>query len=227
MYFNIRELLRIEKEGLNRIHRQVDIRDYWEVRTGKVIAFTSFQNFYIQEQFNCIYDLNQRDCIEYTNHEEINGNIYDFDHITDNPEPERKQRKGDSITEEHTKRELLRGWSEFVLENNILSISNPIFPTPIKMDQKNILDDPIPCMQSPILPTLSSSLISTTSKLILPNPSIRSLPSLQWRHDAFMISPAMPALSASTTATASLVCPMEDRLMPLTTSLIPGLGRQV
>ena len=120
MYFNIRELLRIEKEGLNRIHRQVNIRDYFEVRTGKVIAFTSFQNFYIQEHFNIIYDLNHRDRIEYFNHEEINGNIYDFG----NPNPESKARKCDSITEEHTELEWLRGWTEFAIEKKILTISS-------------------------------------------------------------------------------------------------------
>ena len=120
MYFDLRELLRLEKEGLDKIHRQVDIRDYFELRSGKVIAFTSFQKFYIQEHFNTIYDLNQRDKIEYINHEEINGNIYDFG----NPEPVGAPRKCDYIEDEHTKREWLSGWTKFSLENKVLSISS-------------------------------------------------------------------------------------------------------
>ena len=120
MYFNIRELLSLEKEGLNRIHRQVDIRDYFEVRTGKVIAFTSFQKFFIQEHFNIVYDLNRRDIREYERHEELNGNIYDYE----NPNPESRPRKCDSITEEFTEIEWLQGWTKFAIDNKILTISS-------------------------------------------------------------------------------------------------------
>ena len=120
MYFDLRELLKLEKEGLDKIHKQVDIRDYFELRSGKVIAFTSFQKFYIQEHFNTIFDLNQRDKIEYINHKEINGNIYDFE----NPEPVGAPRKCDFIEDEQTKREWLSGWTTFSLEHKVLSISS-------------------------------------------------------------------------------------------------------
>ena len=120
MYFDLREILKIEKEGINKAHKQVDIRDYFELRSGKVIGFTSFQKFYIQEHFNIIFDLNQRDTDEYVKHKEINGNIFDFENL----DPIGAPRKCDFIEEELTKREWIEGWTAFSLENKVLSISS-------------------------------------------------------------------------------------------------------
>lgn len=120
MYFNIRDLLRIEKETRNPIHNQVDIRDYYEAWSGKVIAFTSYQKYYIQEHFNIVFDLNQRDRVEYTNHNEINGNLHDFD----GGNPGNRPKRIDKILDKYTCSEWLLGWTEVVNKHKVLSISS-------------------------------------------------------------------------------------------------------
>ena len=74
MYFDIRAILKLEKEARHPAHSRLDSRDYFDLRTGKVLSFTSFQKYYLQDHFNTVHDLYQMDIAVYKLHEEINGN---------------------------------------------------------------------------------------------------------------------------------------------------------
>ena len=73
MYFNIKEILKIEKECRHPTNRHLDSRDHFDLRTGKVLSFSSFQKFYIQDHFDVVHSLNLRDIQVYKRHEEISG----------------------------------------------------------------------------------------------------------------------------------------------------------
>ena len=74
MYFDISAILKLEKEARHPSHRHLESRNYFDIRTGKVLSFTSFQKQYIQENFNAVHGLHQTDVDVYARHEEINGN---------------------------------------------------------------------------------------------------------------------------------------------------------
>ena len=73
MYFDIQAILKLEKECRHPSNRHLDSRDYFELRTGKVLRFTSFQYLYIQDHFDVVHSLNLRDSEVYKRHEELNG----------------------------------------------------------------------------------------------------------------------------------------------------------
>ena len=126
MYFDIQAILKLEKECRHPSNRHLDSRDYFDLRTAKVLSFTSFQKLFIQEQFNVVHSLNLRDSEVYKRHEELNGNWRSrFDNFGDrlpsDPEtwgpPDRNL-----IEEDPTKSIWIEAWQEFCHKHRICSI---------------------------------------------------------------------------------------------------------
>ena len=91
MYFDIRAILKLEKECRHPSNRHLDLRDYFDLRTAKVLSFTSFQKLYIQDQFNVVHSLNLKDFEVHKRHEELNGNWRSrFDCFGERIQPTRK-----------------------------------------------------------------------------------------------------------------------------------------
>ena len=120
MFFNIREILKIEKECHHPTNRHFDSRDHFDLRTGTVISFTSFQKYYIQEYFDVVYSLNDRDYEKYRCHEEIAGwTRYDANGTTVSVgSPERNR-----ITSHPTNQIWLEQWQEHCHENKYCSLA--------------------------------------------------------------------------------------------------------
>ena len=120
MFFNIREILKIEKECHHPTNRHLDSRDHFDLRTGTVISFTSFQKFYIQEHFDVVHSLNKRDIEKYKKHEEIAGFIkYDLNRIRVPVGPPDRNK----IYEHPTDQIWLEQWQEHCHANKYCSLA--------------------------------------------------------------------------------------------------------
>ena len=127
MYFNIKEILKIEKECHHPTNRHLDSRDHFDLRTGTVLSFSSFQKFYIQDHFDVVHSLNLRDIQVYKRHEEISGEFrIKYDNIGDKypsgPDdwgpPDRNK-----ITEHPIDKIWLEGWQEHCHANKFCSLA--------------------------------------------------------------------------------------------------------
>ena len=120
MYFDIREILKIEKECHHPTNKHLDSRDHFDLRTGKVISFTSFQKYFIQEYFDVVHSLNEKDYEKYRSHEEIAGwTRYDNDGVKVPAGPPDRNR----ITSHPTDQNWLEAWEEHCHEKKYCSLA--------------------------------------------------------------------------------------------------------
>jgi len=129
MYFDIREILRVENELFHPENRsdRLDVRHCYAYWTQEMTNFMSNQNYCISKHFYFVSKLYQRDTSLYLRHEETNGNIYSWSTnekgfcVRDKTiTPQQKEIIIDSTTAEFWREE----WTKYVNENNICSLDH-------------------------------------------------------------------------------------------------------